>query len=114
MFRFQRQTQALLGVVGTVHGGVEPPGAVIPPKMVVGIAGVRAQRKHASFGERRIGGGFCLGHFGRFLKRTKGDFAFRSIRSTSALVRKRLALPHQATVGSPPRLAALPLTAGRS
>ena len=44
MFRFQRQAQALLGVVGTVHGGVEPPGAVVPPEVVVGIAGVRAQR----------------------------------------------------------------------
>ena len=37
-FRFQRQAEALLGVVGTVHGGVEPPGAIIPPEMVVGLA----------------------------------------------------------------------------
>ena len=38
VFRFQRQAEALLGVVGTVHGGVEPPSAIIPPEMVVGLA----------------------------------------------------------------------------
>ena len=44
----ERQKKSLLGVVGTVHGGVEPPGAIIPPEVVVWVAGVRAQRQHAS------------------------------------------------------------------
>jgi hypothetical protein len=39
------------------------------------------------------------------VKAHQGRFAFWSIRSTSALAREKLALPNQATVGSPPRLA---------
>jgi len=127
IFRFERQTQALLGVVGTVHGGVEPLGAVS-----VGRRGDLSRRLGCSTRDGGWGcGDACAGRvrslavmprgrrgyfcsFVRFLKRTKGDFAFRSIRSTSALARKSLALPCQATVGSPPRLAAPPFTAGRS
>jgi hypothetical protein len=110
-----------------VHGGVEPPGAVS-----VGRRGDLSRRLGCSTRDGGWGcGDACAGRvrslavtprgrrgcfcsFVRFLKRTKGDFAFRSIRSTSALARKRLALPHQSTVGSLPRLAALLFTAGRS
>jgi len=64
MFRFQRQAQALFGVVGSVHGGMEPPGAIIPPEVVVGVGGVRAQGEHAAFGQRRKRGGCRFVHLG--------------------------------------------------
>ncbi len=67
-----------------------------------GVFARRASNPRATPQARRIV--FCS--FVRFPKRTRWRFAFRSIRSTGASARERLALPAPATVGSPPRLAA--------
>ena len=66
VFGCQGEAKSLLGVIGPVNGGIEPPSSVVPPEMVVGVSGVGPEGKRRTSGQCRSRGVMDLLH-GRWI-----------------------------------------------